>query len=102
MITTTAPTPIIEHFLPNFGKNIIECAFYFEEEEQGRQEEISMDYFSEWLCKNHFNVVQDYRYYDTEYSSNMINRFDMINNIETFRKDIQNEFLNYYLNTFKK
>jgi hypothetical protein len=99
-IITTSPTPIIESFLANFPKNIIEVAFYFEESKEGHSEEISIDILSEWLCKNHHDLILEFKYYDTEYSANMTNWYDMINNIETFRKDIQKDFLSYYINNF--
>jgi hypothetical protein len=97
---TTAPTPIIESFLVNFPDNKVLVNFFFEENNYGMEEEISLDLFSEWLCKNHHDLIMDFKYYDTEYSANATNWFDMFNQIEAFRKDIQNEFLNFYLNNF--
>jgi hypothetical protein len=97
---TTAPTPIIESFLANYHANIVSIEFYFEEEKQGRDIAISLDIFSQWLCTNHAELIAQFKYHNTEYAENLTNWFDMFNMIETFRKDIQNAFLNYYLNNF--
>jgi hypothetical protein len=99
MIATTS-TPIIETFLSNYHANTVSIEYYFENETEGKDIVISLDIFSTWLCSNHNDLVNEYRYLDMEYSENQTNWFDMFNLIETFRKDIQNEFLNFYLNNF--
>jgi hypothetical protein len=97
---TAAPTPIIESFIVQFPANVVGVEFFFEAEDQGREISIPLLVFEIWLCQNHPDLIMDFKYHNTEYAENMTNWFDMFNNIETFRKDIQNDFLKYYLNNF--